>query len=711
MTIQYSTLLGLTKPDTGTQSGTWGDDINEGLTDFLDGAIAGAQIISGSATAVTLSKTVGTSTDTTPLVQVGSGSSGSSQYQIIRCTGNPASLLTITAPAADKTYVVINATSTNQSVKIVGSGPTTGVTVISGEKALVVWNGSDFVKAGGVTGGSNTQVQYNNGGVLGGIANATSDGTTLSMTSPKVITGINDTNGNELLKVTATGSAVNELTLANAATGDAPTLSATGNDTNIGINITPKGSGTVTISKLSSTNITSTYVDTASIRANDGTAAITIENVTGRVYVSSELYADNLILSGNTIFSLNTNGNIELDPNGTGVVKTYSAVLADTDIKIWHGPGADPSSTVLGKNALPSSSGLANTVIGTNALSSLLGAATSGNTVIGTDALKTVTGYATTNVVIGYTADQDAEYVYDGTYNYAPLRNVTIGALAGIYSGVKQNSITIGYAAGAFTKNANSNIAIGSSALPYSQSLSRNTAVGHTALLNLNGATVSASSLVAGQTYMILSVGTSDFTTAGAYSNTVNLTFTATGPVSGGGTGTAMLVVDSLTTAVGYASGSQITTGIKNTILGPFTGNQGGLDIRTANSYVVLSDGDGNPRWISDNNSAAGYGPTTGGAVTQTTSRTTGVTLNKPTGAITLVSAAGTTSWQTFTVTNSTITVKDTVIVSQKSGTDLYQIFVTAVAAGSFNITFATTGGTTTEQPVFNFAVIKGQTT
>jgi len=39
-----------------------------------------------------------------------------------------------------------------------------------------------------------------------------------------------------------------------------------------------------------------------------------------------------------------------------------------------------------------------------------------------------------------------------------------------------------------------------------------------------------------------------------------------------------------------------VTTGAKNTILGGFTGNQGGLDIRTASNYIVLSDGDGNPR-------------------------------------------------------------------------------------------------------------------
>jgi hypothetical protein len=102
-----------------------------------------------------------------------------------------------------------------------------------------------------------------------------------------------------------------------------------------------------------------------------------------------------------------------------------------------------------------------------------------------------------------------------------------------------------------------------------------------------------------------------------------------------------------------------------------------------------------------------GYSTGAGGAITQATSRSTGVTLNKASGAITLVSAAGSATPTTFTVTNSAIAATDVVIVNQKSGTDRYEIFVTAIAAGSFAITFFTTGGTTTEQPVFNFAVIK----
>jgi hypothetical protein len=109
----------------------------------------------------------------------------------------------------------------------------------------------------------------------------------------------------------------------------------------------------------------------------------------------------------------------------------------------------------------------------------------------------------------------------------------------------------------------------------------------------------------------------------------------------------------------------------------------------------------------SSGTTGVGYATGAGGVVTQATSRTTGVTLNKTTGAITLFSAAGTTTAATFTVTNSTVAATDVIILNQKSGTDLYDLMVTAVAAGSFNLTFRTTGGTTTETPVFNFAVIK----
>ncbi len=105
-----------------------------------------------------------------------------------------------------------------------------------------------------------------------------------------------------------------------------------------------------------------------------------------------------------------------------------------------------------------------------------------------------------------------------------------------------------------------------------------------------------------------------------------------------------------------------------------------------------------------------GYSTGAGGTVTQLTSRTTGVTLNTVSGAITLFSAAGSTTPATFTVTNSAVAATDTIILNQKSGTNLYILLVTAVAAGSFNVTVYTTGGTTAEAPVINFAVLKAVT-
>jgi hypothetical protein len=150
MTTAYSTNLELALPVQGELSGTWGDTVNNGITQYLDTAIAGSQIISGSQTAVTLTNTNGDNTATN-IAQAGSGATGTAQYQIIRCTGNPAGLLTITisdtlTAGYSKTFIIINATSTSQSVKIVGSGPTTGITVASGAKSLVAWNGSDFVE-------------------------------------------------------------------------------------------------------------------------------------------------------------------------------------------------------------------------------------------------------------------------------------------------------------------------------------------------------------------------------------------------------------------------------------------------------------------------------------------------------------------------------------------------------------------------------------
>ena len=97
---------------------------------MLDDAVAGTVTLSANAD-VTLTTTNGAANQARNAV-------------ILWTASNGATTRNITAPAQSKAYVVINAG--NGSVVIRGAGPTTGVTVTSGTKALVAWNGSDFVK-------------------------------------------------------------------------------------------------------------------------------------------------------------------------------------------------------------------------------------------------------------------------------------------------------------------------------------------------------------------------------------------------------------------------------------------------------------------------------------------------------------------------------------------------------------------------------------
>lgn len=140
------------------------------------------------------------------------------------------------------------------------------------------------------------------------------------------------------------------------------------------------------------------------------------------------------------------------------------------------------------------------------------------------------------------------------------------------------------------------------------------------------------------------------------------------------------------------------------TVAAPNSGSSYTLTLPTATGTALSDAG----ALVISPTGAVGYATGAGGAVTQATSRTTTVVLNKPTGAITMFSAAGSATAATFTVTNSQVAATDNIVVNQKSGTNLYVLLVTAVAAGSFNITFYTTGGTATDAPVINFSVIKG---
>jgi hypothetical protein len=171
-----TSLIGLTLPATGTLSGQWGDTINNAISQIVDVAVAGTQTISTDAD-ITLTLTTGTYAST--------GLTGnSSQYAVILWTATGTVTRNITAPAQSKTYVVINKTGGTQSIVIRGAGPTTGVTVPAGTRAIVAWDGSDFVNVGGGSAaGSNTQVQFNSSGSFGASANMTWDGTSFTATN------------------------------------------------------------------------------------------------------------------------------------------------------------------------------------------------------------------------------------------------------------------------------------------------------------------------------------------------------------------------------------------------------------------------------------------------------------------------------------------------------------------------------------------------
>jgi hypothetical protein len=165
--------LSLVTPTQGTLSGTWGNTVNNGITEYTDIAIAGTLTLNGDG-AVTLSNTVGDASAS----NIGSTTA---QYAIIKVTGALSTTKIITAPSGasySKTYVVLN-NATGGSVTIKAAGQT-GVTVAVSDKALVAFNGTDYVRVGASAGGADTQVQYNSGGNLAGSSNLTFDGTTLT---------------------------------------------------------------------------------------------------------------------------------------------------------------------------------------------------------------------------------------------------------------------------------------------------------------------------------------------------------------------------------------------------------------------------------------------------------------------------------------------------------------------------------------------------
>ena len=347
---------------------------------------------------------------------------------------NIAKNLTLTAPAADGTN--------GQALVTNGSG------VLS------------FATVAATPGGSTTQVQYNNAGSFGGIANATTDGTTLSMTSPKIITGINDVNGNELLYLVATASAVNELNLANAATGNAPSLTATGGDANVGIQLTPKGTGRTTVTQLTTTSprVLTAINDT---NGNELIGIIATASAVNEITVANAATGNNPVISAT---GGDTNVGITLTPKGTGAVK-------------------------LSGLSYPTADGTANQVIQTNGSGVLSFATVSGSGSPGGS--DTYVQFNDSGSFGG-----DAGLTYNKTTDTLSVNGVSVGRGAGSVSTntavgasalgantTGADNTAVGYQTASGNTTGSENIAIGNSTLSSVTTGTRNVAVGHQALL------------------------------------------------------------------------------------------------------------------------------------------------------------------------------------------------------------------------------------
>ncbi len=223
MASSYSD-LGLELMATGENAGTWGDKTNANLNlveqllgGFLEVSIAGGA-------------------QTTALDIDNGALTGKAQNRVIKLTGSISGNQIVTFPVnTENFYFIDNSTTGSHTVQLkAASGSGATVTLATDDK------NTHIIYLDGVA--TNTGV-FDTGLGEGDVTlTGTQTLTNKTLTSPKIGTKIDDTNGNELINLTATSSAVNEFTIANAATGDGPILSSTG-ETNVDININPKGSG------------------------------------------------------------------------------------------------------------------------------------------------------------------------------------------------------------------------------------------------------------------------------------------------------------------------------------------------------------------------------------------------------------------------------------------------------------------------------------
>jgi len=219
--------LGLELLATGENAGTWGTKTNANLSlvEQLTGGYLSLAVAGSGTTALTIADGALT---------------GTAQQRVIELTGALTGSRILTLPLLTENFYFIKNSTTNAE--------TLQLKAVSGSGATVTWATDDkgwkVIYVDGVA--TNTGVYEAAVGNTGDVTlTGTQTLTNKTLTAPKIGTSILDTNGNELFLLTATSSAVNELTYANAATGGSPTFTATGGDSNVSINLVPKGTGSI----------------------------------------------------------------------------------------------------------------------------------------------------------------------------------------------------------------------------------------------------------------------------------------------------------------------------------------------------------------------------------------------------------------------------------------------------------------------------------